>query len=142
VVVPVSNQPYDFPTAKAAQAHASERQRQSEQFVIDSWKRYAAAERAYREALSQRIVALKADGMAVTACADVARGEKAVAALKFNRDVAEGVREAAAQAAWRASADRKAEQSFLEWSMRRDLADGYRPPEGPAEPVTFGGVRA
>lgn len=134
----VSAQPYDWAAAQAAQAKASERQRQSEQFVIDSWKRYAEAERAYREALATRIVALKAEGTAVTACADIARGEKSVAALKHARDVAEGVREAAGQAAWRASADRRAEQSFLEWSLRRDLAEGFHPSAGPADPQTFG----
>lgn len=136
----MSNQPYDFATAKAAQDRASDRQRQSEVFVIDAWKRYAEAERAYREALSTRIVQLKAEGMAVTACGEVARGEKQVAALKFARDVAEGVREAAGQSAWRASADRKAEQSFLEWSLRRDLAEGYQAPTG--DGPTFGGRRA
>ena len=120
-----ATQPYDFAAATAAQQAASAQQRQAELFVIDSWKRYAEAERAYREALSKRIVALRAEGVAVTACSDIARGEKAVAALKLARDVAEGVREAAGQAAWRASADRKAQQTFAEWSMRRDLAEGY-----------------
>ena len=133
-----ASQPYSFEQATAAQRAASDRQRQSEQFVIDSWKRYAEAERAYREALATRIVALKAEGTAVTACADIARGERSVAALKFARDVAEGVREAAGQAAWRASADRKAEQSFLEWSMRRDLAEAYHPSSGPTDPETYG----
>lgn len=61
--------------------------------------------------------------MAITACADVARGKPNVADLRYARDVAEGVREAASQAAWRASGDRKAEQTFLSWSMRRDLAE-------------------
>ncbi|MEJ7783393.1 MAG: hypothetical protein WKF96_01230 [Solirubrobacteraceae bacterium] len=121
-------QPYDFSQAKAAQREASTRQRAAEQFVIDSWKGYAEAERAYRAALAAKIVELKAGGMAVTACADVARGEPAVAALKHRRDIAEGVREAAGQAAWRASADRKAEQSFLEWSARKDIAETYQPP--------------
>ncbi len=124
-----STQPYDWAAAQAAQREASNRQRQAEQFVIDSWKSYAEAERAYRATLAAKILELKAGGMAVTACADVARGESAVAALKHRRDIAEGVREAAGQAAWRASADRKAEQSFLEWSLRRDLAEGYAPPQ-------------
>lgn len=138
----MSNQPYDFQTAKAVQLRASDTQRRSEQFVIDAWKSYAEAERAYREALTKRIVELKADGVAVTACDNIARGEKPIAALKRARDIAEGVREAAGQAAWRASADRKAEQTFLEWSMRRDLADAHHEPTGPAEPVTFGDRRA
>ncbi len=129
-------QPYDFAQAKDAQVRASERQRQSELFVIDTWKRYADAERAYRELLSTRIVTLKAEGVAVTACGDIARGEKPVAALRHARDIAEGVRKAAEQAGWRASADRKAEQVFLQWSANRDLAEGYHPPQGKGQ--TFG----
>ena len=123
-----ASQPYDFAAAKDAQIIAAQRQRSAEQFVIDSWKQYAACERAYRSALAAKIVELKAGGMAVTACADVARGDHAVAALKHQRDISEGVREAANQAAWRASADRKAEQSFLEWSARVSIAETYNPP--------------
>jgi hypothetical protein len=43
----------------------------------------------------------------VTLCGDLARGDSRVAGLKYERDVAEGVREAAGQAVWRATADRK-----------------------------------
>ena len=136
----MSNQPYDFAQAQAASAAASNNQRRAEQFVIDSTRAYAEAERAYRKALASKIVELKAGGMAVTACGDVARGESAVADLKYRRDVAEGVKEAAVQSSWRASGDRKAEQTFCEWSMRRDLAEGYHAPTG--DGPTFGGRRA
>lgn len=132
----MSNQPYDFAQAKAASAAASNNQRAAEQFVIDSTRAYAEAERAYRKALASKILELKAGGMAVTACGDVARGEAGVADLKYKRDVAEGVREAAGQSSWRASGDRKAEQSFISWSMRRDLAEGYHQVTGSGE--TFG----
>jgi 3-deoxy-D-arabino-heptulosonate 7-phosphate (DAHP) synthase len=131
-----ASQPYDFATAQKAQERASDRQRQAEQFIIDTWKAHAEAERAYREALSTRIVQLKADGVAATVCRDIARGEKAIAALKVKSLIAEGVREAASQAAWRTSQDRKAQQTFLEWSMRRDLAEGYSEPTG--EGPTYG----
>lgn len=117
--------PYTFDEAKAASEHAANVQRQAEQFVIDATKRYANAERTYRKALAEKILELKADGMAITACGDVARGEPAIADLKFARDVAEGVREAASQAVWRATADRKDEGRFIDWSMRRELAEGY-----------------
>lgn len=138
----MSNQPYDFARAQQASRAASDNQRSAEKFLIDSTRAYAEAERAYRQALAEAIVKLKAGGMAVTACADVARGDKLVADLRYKRDVAEGVKEAAAQSAWRASGDRKAEQTFIEWSMRRDLAEGYQQPAGPAEPTRYGARRA
>ena len=138
----MSSQPYDFQTAKAEQTKARAEQRTSEQWVINCWKAYAAAEKAYREALSKRIVELKAAGNAITACGDIARGEPAIATLKYKRDVAEGMREAAGQGSWRASADRKAEQSFLDWSMKRDLAEGYGRTLEPDDMPTYGGRRA
>jgi hypothetical protein len=138
----MSNQPYDFGQAQAASREAAANQRAAEQFAINSTKAYAEAERAYRKALADKILELRAEGMAITACGDVARGDRAVADLKFHRDIAEGVKDAAWQSGWRASGDRKAVQTFCEWSMRRDLADGYRQPDGPAEPVTYGGRRA
>ncbi len=134
----MSNQPYDFGQATAADQAAHDRQRAAEQFIIDAGRAYAEAERAYREALALKILALKAEGTAWTSCGDVARGFPAVAALKYKRDVADGVREAASQAAWRASKDRDAEATRIQWSMRRDLAEGYRADVGPANPQTYG----
>lgn len=132
----VNNQPYDFGQAQLASRTAGANQKAAEQFVIDSTRAYAEAERAYRKALASKILELKAGGLAATTCGDVARGESAVADLKFKRDVAEGVKEAAVQSGWRASGDRKAEQTFIEWSMRRDLAEGYQPQTGDGQ--TFG----
>lgn len=120
----MSVQPYDWPQAQHAQEQARAEQRAAEKWVIDAWKQYAAAERAYREALAAKIVKLKAEGMAVTAAGDVARGDPPIAHLKYLRDVAEGMKEAAMIGSWRASKNRQAEQTFLEWSMRRDLAEG------------------
>lgn len=117
-------QPYDFAQARAADEAASKRQRAAEQFIIDTTRDLAEAERVYRQALAVKILALKADGMAWTTCGDVARGDEHVATLKHARDVADGVREAASQAAWRASKDRDGEHQFITWSMRRDLAEG------------------
>lgn len=135
----MSNQPYDFATAQLASRKASDNQRAAEQFLINSTRDYAEAERAYRKALAETILTLKAGGMAVTACADVARGDKAVADLRYRRDVQLGVKEAAAQSAWRASGDRKAEQTFIEWSCRVSLREDA---EGPAVSQTFGNRRA
>lgn len=133
-------QPYEFSQARNADREASARQRAAEQFIVDKAREFAAARRAYRVALASEILRLKADGMAITACGTVARGEPSIASLKYHEDVAEGMKEAASQAAWRASKDRDAELRFIEWSMRRDIAEGYQPPQG--EGQTFGGRRA
>lgn len=100
----------------------------------------AEKERAYRVELSKRITTLHGDGIAWTACADLARGDEKVARLRMERDIAEGVKEAALQASWRHAADRKALGRLVEWSARRDVASGFEP-EQPAD-RTFGGRRA
>lgn len=133
--------PYEFDEAREASEGASKIQRQAEQFVIDTTKRHANAERAYRKALADKILALKAEGVAITACGDIARGDPAIADLKYARDVAEGVKEAARQAVWRATADRKDEGRFIDWSMRRELAEGWgQVPEPLEQPII--GARA
>lgn len=139
-----AHRPYTFAEAQAANEERSDNQKLAEKFMIQTARECAQAERAYREALAKKILELRADGMALTACSDIARGDKHVADLKFKRDVAEGVREAAAQTAWRASADRRAEQEFIQWSARRDLAEyhGQDTAQEPAQPITYGGRRA
>lgn len=72
-----------------------------------------------------------ADGKAWTVCGDLARGEPRVAALRRDRDVAEGVLEATKQAAFRRGADRRDLSRLVEWSQRRDLADDH---QGQREP--------
>ncbi len=134
----VATQPYDFGQASAADQAAHDRQRAAEQFIIDTSKGHAEARRAYREALAAEIVRLKASGVAITAAATIARGKPEIAALKYREDVAEGMKEAAKQAAWRASKDRDAEATRIQWSMRRDLAEGYHPSAGPADAQTYG----
>lgn len=56
---------------------------------------YAEKERQYRIALSQRLVQLRAEGQAVTSLNDIVRGEKEVSTLRYNRDVAEGMKDSA-----------------------------------------------
>lgn len=119
--------PWEFDQARAAAAAASRAQAAAEEFVRESAKQAAKAEEAYRVALSEAIVRLHADGMAWSVCGDVARGDKRVARLRMERDIALGVREAAGQAAWRRTADRKDVQSFMSWSARRELAEGGQP---------------
>jgi hypothetical protein len=121
----VSGQPWTFGEAHAAHTAATTNQTQAEAFVKQAYRQYAESERVYREALAKRITELRAEGNSVTLCGDLARGDKHVADLKYKRDVAEGVKEAAAHAIWRATADRRTVEAFTQWSMRRDLAEGY-----------------
>lgn len=56
---------------------------------------YALKEYKYRTALSKRLVELRATGQPVTHLADIARGEKEIARLRFDRDIAEGLKNSA-----------------------------------------------
>lgn len=56
---------------------------------------YALKEYNYRTALSKRLVELRANGQPVTHLADIARGEEAIAKLRFDRDIAEGLKNSA-----------------------------------------------
>lgn len=88
----------------------------------------AKAEQDYRVALAKEIVRQHDDdGVAWTVAPDLARGNEDVARLRNERDVAEGVKEATMQLAWRRSADRKDAQRFSDWSMRRELAENGGP---------------
>lgn len=58
-------------------------------------KNYAKAEYEYRTALSQRLLQRKAEGYPVTNLSDIVRGEEDIAKLKFNRDIAEGLKNSA-----------------------------------------------
>jgi hypothetical protein len=133
--------PLEIEDARSAAHRASELQREVEDRLKDASRKLAEAERVYRKKLSERIVELKAEGMAVTMCGEVARGEKAVADLRYNRDVAAGVFEAAKQEAFRRGADRRDVDTLLNWSMKRDLrvdtppADwGQQPTHGDGHP--------
>lgn len=115
--------PWDFEQARAAARQASITQRSAEYFIRDAYRSFALAEEAYRVALALRITELHAEGVAWSSTADLARGDKMVARLRRERDIAEGVKEAAAQAGWRASKDRDDVHAFIGWSQRRELAE-------------------
>lgn len=111
--------PYDFAEAKAAASRAARNQQQTEQQLRDASRTLAKAEQAYRLALAKRIVEVHAEGAAWTVAQDLARGSEQVAQLRYERDVARGVLEAAQQAAWRQAADRKDLGRLIDWSSRR-----------------------
>jgi hypothetical protein len=132
----VTQAPYTFAEARQAAENASRLQKAAEDFIRQAARESARAEERYRVALAEEIVEQHAAGVAWSSAPDLARGNKRVAELRRQRDIAEGVREAAMQAAWRRAADRKDTQRFIDWSMRRELAEGYgQVPEPDEQPV-------
>lgn len=119
--------PYDWSEAKAAIERASLNMKSAEEFTREAFKMAGAAEKAYRVALARRIVELRADGTPATVCLDLAKGDPQIADLRYRRDVAEGVKEAAKSATWRHTADRKDLTGLVEWS-RRVAPDGQLEP--------------
>lgn len=111
-------QPYSFAEARAKVDEASRAMKAAEQARRDASKALAEAERAYRVALARKIVEVHADGAAWTVAQDLARGDKAVADLRYYRDVAKGVLDAAETVSWRHAADRKDLAALIDWSKR------------------------
>jgi len=135
--------PWTFEQAHAACQKASRMQADAEDALRDAVKTAAHAEEAYRLAVAKEILRQhNDDGVAWTVAPDLARGEKTVARLQRERSIAEGMRDATAQLAWRRAADRKDAQRFSDWSQRRELAENGAPAQsGPDLPV-IGGRRA
>jgi hypothetical protein len=137
------DQPWDFATARMACRDASAAQAAIEDQLREAYRDYARKEESYRKALATEIVRVHAeDGIAWSTAPDIARGEPKVARLRMERDVAEGVREALQQAAWRRAADRKDAQRFADWSQRREFAEARGETPEPAAVETFGARRA
>lgn len=133
------SQPYTFAQAREAAGRASAAQLAAEDAMKAAYRDCAVKEEAYRKALAETILRVHADGAAWTVAGDLARGDERVARLRRERDIAEGVREAMAQASWRRAADRKDTQRFIDWSLRRDLAEGFGNAPEPAFSEPIGG---
>lgn len=117
-------EPYSYEQAKRAVARASRDQAEAAKERGDLAERYARAEQTYRVALAKRMVELRAEGYPVTISQDLAKGDPNVAQLRYERDVADGMREAAEQRAWQASANRRSLEQLIAWSQRlRDQAE-------------------
>lgn len=112
------SQPYDFDEARSAINTAKAQQAAAEAQIKQAFRDYGAAERAYRMALAVEIVKLRAESTPATVCQDLAKGMPKVADLRYKRDVAEGVKEAALSAIWRHTADRRELEQLVSWSMR------------------------
>lgn len=115
--------PWDFDQARDAARKASAAQKATEDLIRVAYREHAQREEAYRVALAQRVTELHAEGIAWSATHDLARGDKRVARLKTEALIAEGVREAAKQAGWKASKDREDVQCLIDWSKRREFAE-------------------
>jgi hypothetical protein len=121
----VSDAPYTFGQAKQAATNASQLQKLASDFVREMAASFARKEEAYRIALAEEIVRQHAEeGVAWSAAPDLARGNKRVAELRRERDIAEGMKAAAEQDSWRRAGDRQFVLEFINWSKRRELAEG------------------
>lgn len=116
--------PYSFGEAREAASKFQAAQRAGEDALRDASEALATAERAYRKALARKIVEVHADGAAWSVASDLARGDDAVANLRWERDVAKGVFEATQTASWRHSANRRDCLALIEWSAK--APDGLR----------------
>lgn len=78
----------------------------------------AEAERVYRIALAEKILLLREGGLPATLIGDVARGDKDVARLKFERDCSQVVYDNAQEAVlcYKKQIDVLREQIEREWS--------------------------
>lgn len=134
--------PLEIADARQAAHRASEKQRECEDRLRQTSRELAEAERQYRLKMSTRIVSLIAQGTAATASKDIVRGEKEVADLRYKRDVAKGVFEAAQQECFRRGADRRDVDTLLNWSMKRDLRIDTPPADWSTGEVIGSGARA
>lgn len=138
----MSRQPYDFAQAVAATNTTRAEQAAAESNLKVAWRDFAAKRSAYQMALAKKILTLKAEGQPSTYLLDLARGDSEVARLRFEKDVAEGVKEAAQSALWRHSGDRHDLREFVQWSKGVDLrvhaGDGSQTESEPDNVETFG----
>jgi hypothetical protein len=111
--------PYDYGQAKAALARGSRDQDQAAQWIAETAEEFAQAEERYRVKLAEKIVYLHdEEGVAWSVAPDLARGDKEVAGLRRQRDIKEGLKDAAEQRGWQASANRRGLERLIDWSMR------------------------
>jgi hypothetical protein len=123
----VTDGPWTFDTARQNCRAAAAAQIAVEKLLKSAYREFAEAEESYRKALAEEIVKAHNDGVAWSTAPDLARGDDRVAELRRKRDIAEGMKEAVVQNAWRAASDRRDAQRFADWSARRELAEFQGP---------------
>lgn len=105
--------------------HEIEETMQKAEQSLSEYKRlnadYALKEYKYRTALSKRLVELRATGQPVTHLADIARGEEEIARLRFDRDIAEGLKNSAEKGTdfYKLYAKLMEAQTSREWGQAR-----------------------
>lgn len=104
---------------KAANLSAAQEEHQRER--VKSAEALAKAESEYRRLKAREILRLHADGVAWSACEDLARGTEAVADARFRRDLARGTAAAVNDNAYRLAADRHSLDNIVRWSMQLDM---------------------
>lgn len=129
----MGRQPYDFGEAVEATNAAKAAQKSAEENLKTAWRDFGAKRKAYQLKLATKIVELKAAGNAATLALDLAKGDPEVARLRYEKDVAEGVKEAALSALWRHSGDRKDLREFIQWSKTVDIRVHLHDEDEPAE---------
>ena len=117
--------PWSFDEALERHGEAKTAQHETGEEIVRAYREYGKAQKLYAVALARRIFELKSQGVAVTACETLAKGDEQIAALREARDIAEGLRESAKVAAWAANKDREELARLIDWSFRRELAEGY-----------------
>jgi len=110
--------------ARRAAHEASRRQIEHERTRLEAAKAAAEKRRAHDLVFAETQVRLHDEGVAWSAVKDLAKGDKAVATARYEMGIAQAVLEIQEQAAYRLQADRRVVDRLLEWSMRRELAEG------------------
>src|SRR4051812_26241859 len=108
--------PWSFDEAVKAYQDAEVEQRRVEGEVSTAYRNHARAVEAHKLALARRMWELKRDGIPATVCKTLAAGDPHVAALERHAHEAEGLKETALIATWRANSDRKDINGLLSWS--------------------------
>ena len=139
----MTDAPWTFGEARQKCLDAASAQEDAEQRVKDAYRDFADKQRKYKVALKKAMLRFKGEGFAISTCRDLARGDDHVALLAYERDLAEGNREAAVDAMWRHTANRKDAQRFAQWGERRELAEGFGQtpePDWSSQPAAGRGV--
>jgi hypothetical protein len=118
-----TREPMDYVAAISVHRTEADLQHAAENFLSEKHKDAANAERLYREQLALEITRQRSKGEASSTARDLARGQPQIAKLAYDRDVAEGMVDAAQQSIYRHTANRRDLLQFIEWSRRAAFLD-------------------
>ena len=123
--------PWDMQEAYSVLQKASRAQHDHQEEIKKAVKAAAHADHLHRVALANKIAELRDAGTAAALCSKLAQGDETISLLARDAAEKEGDREIAVQEGWRLHASRKDLQELVDWSKRRDLAEGYHGSEEP-----------